>query len=227
MKTLLFLLLLPVAAFSQFYVGISIGASFPTGDFADNDINGEASQFAKPGFYIDLQPNYYFTENIGLALIGSYAINQVDEDDISRKASQEIGGNWLYSSSEFKQLSFLAGPQFRINAQQLTFSLAPLIGITSVDNISQRLYSFQFPGIASNVSISGDEGLTYGGQVALAFPLSDKLSLGLHLRYLINNVERSVIIVTTDGQGGLDRDDLLDDTAFSFFQSGLSLSYSF
>ena len=227
MKTLLFLLL-PFCTYAQLSIGLSTGASFPTSDFGDTEYDNEASQFAATGLYFDLQPAFYFTENIGIAAVATFALNSVDEDAASSEISAEINGDWQFTSTDYKQWQFFIGPTFRINNSQFNLQLLPFVGLTSVDNINQRLNSpVDFPGIISNININGDEALTYGGQAALSFPLSDHLDLGLQVRYLISDVERSAIVVTVDGNGGIERVDLVDDTALSSLQTGLLLSYRF
>ena len=83
-----------------------------------------------------------------------------------------------------------------------------------------------FPGLITQANINGDESLTFGGQASISFPLSDRLQLGLQTRYLSNQAEREIVIVTVDGQGGIDRVDIVSDTPLNAFQAGLVLAYN-
>lgn len=228
MKTLLFALLtFPVVAFAQFSIGLSTGGSFPLSDFGSKEFENEDSEFANAGIYFDLQPSFYFTENIGLSAVASFAINSVDEESAEEQLSESLESDWRVSSSEFKQWQFLIGPSFRVNNSQFTLNLTPFIGLTSLDNISQLINSpVDFPGLITQANINGDESLTFGGQASISFPLSDRLQLGLQTRYLSNQAEREIVILTVDGQGGIDRVDIVSDTPLNAFQAGLVLAYN-
>jgi len=228
MKTLaLILSLLPIVAFGQFSIALSSGGSFPTSDFGSTNLDNDDSEFATTGLYFDLQPAFFFTENIGVSAVASFALNSVDEDSAEDQISEDLQSDWRFSSSDFKQLQFLIGPAFRINNEQFILQLTPFLGITSVDNITQQLNSpVDFPGLITQANINGDESLTFGGQASISFPLSDRLQLGLQTRYLSNQAEREIVIVTVDGQGGIDRVDIVSDTPLNAFQAGLVLAYN-
>lgn len=220
------LLIFPSIAFAQLSIGLSTGASFPVSDFSAKEIENDNAQFANAGFYVDLQPEFFFTENIGLMAVASIAVNTVDEDAAGQEISSSLGGNWQLSSTNYEQWQFLFGPSFRINNDQFTFQLTPFAGISSIDNISQTLNApIDFPGIIANTSVNGDSAFTYGGQAALNFPLSNQLQLGLQIRYLTSQAERDGVVVTTS-PGNLDRSEFIDDTALGAVQTGILLLYN-
>ena len=60
------------------YIGLSIGPSFPGGDFAKTDLNDSTSGWAKTG--VALQANYCYriTHNFGVSVMVSYSSNKFD-----------------------------------------------------------------------------------------------------------------------------------------------------
>lgn len=60
------------------YVGLAIGPSFPSGDFAATNLNDSTSGWAKTGVAINLNYSYRFTHNIGVYVIGIFNSNKFD-----------------------------------------------------------------------------------------------------------------------------------------------------
>ena len=70
------LLLAPFALISQdHYVGLSIGPSFPQGDFAKTDLADSTSGWAKTGVAVNFNYAYRITHNFGITGIINYSSN--------------------------------------------------------------------------------------------------------------------------------------------------------
>ena len=78
-KTLFLLLFASLALFGQntkSNIGLSIGPSFPLGDFARTEISDSTSGWAKTGFDIQISYTYRIVHNFGIAALGVYSSNK-------------------------------------------------------------------------------------------------------------------------------------------------------
>ncbi len=81
-KILIILIFASIFVFSQStnrqYIGLAIGPSFPSGDFAATNLNDSTSGWAKTGVAINLNYAYRFTHNFGVYAIGIFNSNKFD-----------------------------------------------------------------------------------------------------------------------------------------------------
>ncbi|MFN5335325.1 MAG: hypothetical protein ACK5BV_09075, partial [Bacteroidota bacterium] len=121
------------------YIAISVGPSFPTGDFASKDMDNESAGFAKTGAIFDLSFAYKIGKNFGVTALLRGQSNKVDAqaiaDEVSKQLTSDITGT--VRTSSWGVGGFLVGGygSFPV-AKQLSFDsrlMAGFISATSPD----------------------------------------------------------------------------------------------
>jgi hypothetical protein len=83
-KYTLLLLLFSMVTYCQAqdkgYIGLSVGPSFPMGDYGSSSINNEHAGLAETGLMIDLSFGYKLGKNFGIAALVRGQSNPIDED---------------------------------------------------------------------------------------------------------------------------------------------------
>jgi opacity protein-like surface antigen len=136
--TLMVILLLNTfTSFSQDkgYIALSLGPSFPLGEFASKDMDNESAGFAKPGAIFDLSFGYKLGKNVGVTALLRGQSNKLDGNAISNEMSKQLPddvseqtkvGSWAIGA-------FLAGVYSSIPvAKQVTFETRLMMGVLSV-----------------------------------------------------------------------------------------------
>ncbi len=160
------------------YIGINIGPSFPSSDFAKTDINDSTSGYAKTG--IDLRMVYAFrlSHNLGFQFNINYHSNEINIQKLEASAIQK-----------FKNMSFsienrnpwtggcaFFGPYFRFPiTRNLSWDVRGSIGL-------YVLYSPDF--IIRGTSVTGDKA-EYYRYTDKSFSFG--YTIGTGLKYRINN----------------------------------------
>lgn len=98
------------------YVGLSIGPSFPSGDFAKGNINDSTSGWAKTGVSIQLSYAYRLTHNIGIYVTSIFSSNRFDNiryKDALETENPEYGVS-VESTKNWSGGGILIGPYIRL-----------------------------------------------------------------------------------------------------------------
>ena len=193
----LFLLGMPAQAQNkiQHYIGISVSASAPMGDFAKaetgtlNNWNNTAG-YAKSGFAVGLEGAYYFAPKIGLA--GTLYFS--DHGGFSKDDAAKLGESYtdafavaestINTTKRYQSINIMVGPQFSFPANKFTFDVRVLAGV---------IKSLSTPAITVQLEDNTDTPLrqlsstavAFGWQVGggLRYALSDKLGLLVRADY--------------------------------------------
>jgi hypothetical protein len=133
------------------YIGLSLGASIPTGDFGSTDENNQNAGFAKTGTMIDLNFSYLLGKNFGISAMLLGQSNNIDVDALENEANFQIPGiNWTYSSDSWSVGGILIGgyASFPIGAKS-SFDAHLMIG-----SLNTTLPSIQITGNFNGITLS-------------------------------------------------------------------------
>ncbi len=134
-KLLIILLITSVFVYAQStnrqYIGISIGPSFPTGDFTKTDLNDSTSGWAKTGVAINISYAYRLTHNFGIQIMGNFSSNRFD--NLKYRDALEIQhSDTMFSIESTKNWSgggLLVGPYLRFPlSEKLSWDFRALFG---------------------------------------------------------------------------------------------------
>jgi hypothetical protein len=179
MKHLLSLLLLLTLSSGLFaqevrtkngFISVTLGAAFPTGDFADSDLNNDDAGFAENGVAINLVNfGYLFSKNIGITAMLSGSAYPIDANN----GDEPI---WGFGS-------FMVGPLFSFASEdgKTELDLRVMIG-TSSATLDPDDGSQEFEGSGGAFSIGS--GLRYN--------LSDFIALTSNFDIISGNPEFDV-----------------------------------
>jgi len=147
------------------FIGVTLGAAFPTGDFADNDVNNIDAGLAENGLNITLATfGYYISDNFGLA--GSwFGGGHTIETDFGN-------GIWSYGA-------LVVGPMYTTQVNETTFldfkvMAGPTAGLFDFDSLDD---------------VESGSGFGYDLGVSLRFNLSEKIGFMLNADYFSTNAE--------------------------------------
>ncbi len=141
------------------YLGISIGASIPLGDFADDDENNEDAGFAETGISLQTPFAYKFGETFGLAGNLMFNSNPIAEFD----GQEDIDAYWNY-------FAVLVGPL-------VSFDLSEKVALDlkATGGYSSSQFSVEAGGF--DIDVDGGNGFAYDIGAALRLNLSEKTAL--------------------------------------------------
>jgi len=198
-------ILLTIAGFTQDrkgYIGISLGPSFPTGDYAAT--SGEDAGYADRGLNMSLVNFCYkFNENIGIAAAWHGIANPVDAQEMVEDMwSTDPSLSWELETTSWSIGGLSGGILISFPSNNLDFDLKALIGfagatspqldVTVSDGFSSG--SALQEELESNISFS----FSFGGGVR--YHISDKWALNLNLDYFTTQVEFPEFIISlSDG----------------------------
>jgi len=147
-RILILLLILGNLLFAQKnpkqYIGLAIGPSFPTGQYAATNLSDSTSGFAKTGIAAEFTYSYRITHNIGFQAIINYSGNSVDYQSFKSQLqstnpgyaiSVEIDRNW--SSAGIMVGPFLTLPI----SDELSWDIKGLFGVYSAYSPAYIIYA--------------------------------------------------------------------------------------
>lgn len=134
MKKFLILLLFAfglTGAFAQnqkSFIGISLGPSFPVGDFANTDLSDENSGLAKVGGTLSLNYGYHLSQQFGLMAVIRGSVHGVDVDALKRQYATPdgIASSISFKTSTWKSAAAMVGifEMLPLNASKNLFFVA-------------------------------------------------------------------------------------------------------
>ncbi|NOY49943.1 MAG: outer membrane beta-barrel protein [Chlorobi bacterium] len=182
-----------IAQTSRQYVGISVGPSFPLGDFSKSDLSDSTSGFAKTGINLKVIYSYKLSHNFGLQLHFVFNANNIDNEALKNEAaasksdySFSVESNRPWNSGGIYLSPFLRLPI----SERFTWEIKGNIGLSSA-------HSPQF--IVRGTNTESSEKTEYFREVAKAFGLGfgtgtsfmyklNKYVLTLDLDYYYSNI---------------------------------------
>ena len=202
--TILFFLILTINGYSQekpklseqFYIGTSLGANVPIGDF-------KSSEYLKNGICLNIDAGYLFTRKIGVCFKYTSYSNNIDANSLATYI--------LYSDPSFTSASVQSNPftiknfDFGIVSNSyigsVIFQYKLFAGISS-SQIAQNNCSITVGTTPVNMIISSASSMNfnYGIDLSVKCLLTKKLSLNINLGTLstTGNFLRTVTVAGSD-----------------------------
>jgi hypothetical protein len=186
----LFLVFTTIHSFAQDkgYIAISVGPSFPTGDFASKDMDNESAGFAKTGAIFDLSFGYKIGKNFGVSALLRGQSNKVDAqaiaDEMSKQFTSDITGT--VRTGSWGVGGFLVGGygSFPV-AKQLSFDSRLMVGFISATSpdMTINLSSSDGSGWVKQSSASGTA-FAYLAGIGLKYNAAKRLCVLMNFDYL-------------------------------------------
>lgn len=162
------------------YIGLSIGPSFPSGDFAKTNLNDSTSGWAKTGVAIDLTYSFRLAHNFGLYVSGAFSSNKFNISEYKNAletANPEYGVS-VESARNWSGGGLLLGPYIRL----------PLSSKLSLDlRGSFGFFSAYSPKITIRTTLLSDQSITNDYYRESASGFSYAYSFGLGFKYRLSN----------------------------------------
>lgn len=110
-------------------IGLNIGASIPSGDFALIDGNNENAGFALPGLSVDINYNTFLNDHLALALLWGSIANPIDVNELAGYYNSVTNNmTWSVNADNYESGSLLGGLLFCVPLNKVDFTLRGLAG---------------------------------------------------------------------------------------------------
>lgn len=134
--SVLFVCLNILTAYSQDkgYIAVSLGPSFPSGDFGSKDLDNEAAGLANTGAIFDITYAQKFGKSLGMTILLRGQANSVDPDPLIDELYAQVPGvPWSASTGNWGMGGFMAGlyGSFPMGGEKVTFDTRAMIGYIS------------------------------------------------------------------------------------------------
>lgn len=119
------------------FIGLSVGPSFPVGDFSSTDFNNEHAAYAKIGINIDLQGGYHLSKTFVLAGSAFFSVYSFDEQKLKDQMVQEglIPPGAVMTVDHWKYYGFVVGPMITFDfANNTKFDLSVMTGLAGANS---------------------------------------------------------------------------------------------
>jgi len=192
-------IILSISLYAQsenWYFSLSMGGSWPVGNYLKTDIDNKESGYAKNGFALSLDATYPVSNHWGLKGMVLLSTNPVDRSWLGTKLEKRMEPFVTVAEADREFLSLrvnswmwnglLAGPVYTINFNRIYWDFQ-LMGGLNVTYLPQQKLLYEKP--ANNwfyldrntSSTSFSYGLLAGS--ALRFPVSDRINLQVGVDY--------------------------------------------
>ncbi|MBB2144997.1 outer membrane beta-barrel protein [Pedobacter sp. LMG 31464] len=166
-------------------IGISIGPSFPLGDFGDKDISNENSGLAKIGGFLGIDYSYTFSKYFGGIVSLQGRLHSVDENALSAYAVPDgTGASLSMKTTAWKTGSIMAGIFHTVpltKNEKLNFEVRALAGLQSTSSPKIDVNVF-IPGMGSfnsSQESTSVNSFTYSLGMAFKYSLDNRMALKL------------------------------------------------
>ncbi len=163
------------------YIAITIGPSFPTGDFASTDVDNEKAGLAGTGAIFDLSYAHRLGKNFGIAAMLRGQSNPIDEAAfIAAAVNASPGISWSIKSDPWSLGGIMVGVygSFPIGSGKTAFEPRLLLGYMSATvpeiTITGSAFGLSYSAVSESMS-AGGFALMIGGN--FRFNVGKKISL--------------------------------------------------
>ncbi len=126
------------------YIAVSVGPSFPSGDFGSKDVNNESAGLATTGAIFDITFAQKFGKNLGMTLMLRGQANGVDTDPLVNELIAEApDASWSAEAETWGIGGFLGGlyGSFPMGASgKVTFDTRAMIGYINATSPQITIY---------------------------------------------------------------------------------------
>jgi hypothetical protein len=162
---------------------ISIGLSFPIGEYATTDSDNLKSGYAGKGFNINLVYGYKFTKNIGIAVKANYVNNNFNVKSYYNDISENVIS---YSKNFYVLYGALAGPAVNLNPlKKITFFGQFLCGIAQ---LTEPVISCNVNNNSEKFKISVDQksavDVVYNVRLGAKYKINDNVDITTNMDYM-------------------------------------------
>lgn len=206
------LLFIAVIGYSQDkgYFAVSLGPSFPTGDFGSKDVNNSAAGFATTGAIVDLTFAQKFGKTIGMTLMPRGQANPIDGQPlVDELYAQYPTFGWRSDATNWGIGGFMGGlyGSFPLGASgKVSFESRAMVGYINATSPEITLTASSVIGSFWVQSKSASAGaFTYLLGAGFKFGVVNNLGFLLNLDYIGANPE-FVDVVTITSLGGYTTD---------------------
>lgn len=209
------------------YIAVSLGPSFPTGDFGSKDVNNNAAGLATTGAIFDITFAQKFGKNLGMTLMLRGQANGVDTQPlVDELYNQSPQASWSADSETWGIGGFMGGlyGSFPMGESgKVTFDTRAMIGYINATSPQITIYG-NYLGTTFWVNTeSADAGaFAYLFGAGFRFNLSSHFCILTNLDYLGATPE-FVGVATTSSLGDYQTDTYQQ--KFGTFNVGLGLGY--
>lgn len=171
-------LFLTVTSFSQGSLSFGLGAAFPIGDFAANDINNDNAGGAATGLNLDFNYVYSFSES-GLGLFGGLDLcyNGL-RTDVKNSIEKEFEGMGIYNA-DYQYYSY--------------FNIPVSAGLNYTQKVRQNISLFTNLGIAASFLKMSDMVIKVSSQqISMEFKPDIRLGFKISGGFILNKTSISV-----------------------------------
>ncbi len=218
---------------NQSYIGIIVGASIPTADFATAEAGSfdnwnNTAGFAKTGLAIGVEGAYYFSPRIGLAGSIYYSnhggFNSSDAAMLGDSYTDAFGvdESTVTTSGSYQALNVMIGPQYTFPLGKLALDFRVLGGL--LKSISTPTMTVQLEDVTETTfTQESSTASAFGWQVGtgIRYPMSDKLGLTFRVDYFSSS---GVSIENTNRTNSAGR--MVTTQPMSWLNAGLGITYS-
>lgn len=175
------------------YVGLSMGISYPLGDFKKTDYSNNKSGFANRGVTFQLDGAYYLYRNFGIGYTFSYQdqSNFSYDDDLilSQGYTTDFKADegTVTADKRYRSFNLLVGPQYTFVWHSLSFDVRASAG--AIKSQTSPLLTISVTGVdAQSGSITQQSAkgyaFAYGGSAAIRFDMGAGWGLSLKGNYV-------------------------------------------
>lgn len=225
---------------NESFLGLTLGAAFPQGTFAEKDYNNPEAGYAQTGFLFTFDGALFPDDYLGIGATVSYGSNNPDKakyktdvinDILTRYPGLEDYQDDIYFDyGVWRYLNFHAGPNFTANAGRFNFDFRALAGLSLAWTPDQL------------IQITIDDEQIFSRQInekatpALGFTLGTGIRYSLSSGYVFrliaeySNCKPTYDIVESydiDEDGMLDAETVEVSTPFKNIQIGIGIAYNF
>jgi len=226
LMAVVFISVTSVFAQDKGYIGVSIGPSIPTGDFASKDMNNEAAGFAKTGAIFDITFAYKLNKNFGVTALLRGQANKLDAKAISNEMYKQLPSevSSSVSTSSWGVGGLLIGGYSTVPvAKQLSFESRLMLGFISATSPDVTINLSGFGETAwVKQSSTTSTALAYLAGVGLKYDAGKRVCVLLNVDYLGSNPKFDNV-ETTSSDGEMSKDSYSQ--AFGTVNFGFGIGY--
>ena len=209
----------------KFYLGASVGPSFPLNDFAEKDVN-QISGYARTGYRLELYGGINILGIFGFGITGFLNINGTDPEKLRNKLNAEYpGSNWQIDSKNWTLYGGLGGVNFHYPINDRTSFHVKLMG----GYLRAESPEFRFTSGISEYKIESKtaSSLSYMTMLGFNYYLDQNVSLTLDFEFLGSKPNFDYVRTSANINGNVTESSTSFSRNMSAFNIALGFKYSF